>query len=140
MAATPLINGINYSWRDVTLMLFGVPVIGITEVSYSSKQTKTNEYGWGSEPISRGYGNVEYSGSITLFLDEWKNIISAAPNSDPKQIPFFDIQVVYGPSRAGSSTDVLQACEFMEDKIDLKQGEGKFLVQIPLIIGGIIHK
>ena len=55
--ATPLINGINYSWANVKVILFGVPVVGITKIEYKTKQKKENQYGAGYEPISRGYGN-----------------------------------------------------------------------------------
>src|SRR5438270_10321921 len=95
---TPLINGRNYSWANITVVLFGVPVVGIVKIDYKRKQKKTNNYGAGSQPVSRGYGNVEYDGSIDLYLDEWKRIIASAPNRDPLQIPPFDIQVVYGGS------------------------------------------
>ena len=91
MPATPLVNGTNYSWANVTLILFGVPVTGVTEISYSAKQKKENNYGAGVEPVSRGYGNKEYEGSISLYADVWKKIIAASPDRDPLQIAPFDI-------------------------------------------------
>jgi hypothetical protein len=139
MAAAPAINGTNYSWADITLILFGVPVTGIAEISYSAKQEKTNNYGFGTEPVSRGVGNVEYDASITLYQDTWKQIIDAAPNRDPKQIAPFNIQVVFGSSRTQLRTDILQYCEFLVDSMDAKQGDSKLLVKVPLIIAGIKH-
>ena len=62
--ATPLINGINYSWANITVIGLGVPFIGITKIDYNAKQEKTNNYGAGSQPVSRGYGRVEYEGSL----------------------------------------------------------------------------
>ena len=94
--ATPLINGINYSWAGIKLVLFGVPVVGITKISYSAKQKKDNNYGAGTEPVSRGYGNVEYEASIEIYMDEWKRIIAASPNRNPLAIAPFDVQVLYG--------------------------------------------
>jgi hypothetical protein len=52
MPATPLINGINYSWANITVVLFGVPVVGILKIDYKRKQKKENNYGFGSEPVS----------------------------------------------------------------------------------------
>ena len=52
--ATPLINGVNYSWSNIKFNLFGVPVVGITEINYTRKQNKENQYGAGVEPVSRG--------------------------------------------------------------------------------------
>jgi len=138
--ATPLINGINYAWAGVKVVLFGVPVVGITKISYNAKQKKENNYGIGTEPVSRGYGNVEYEGSIEIYLDEWKRIIASSPNRNPLAISPFDIQVLYGSNAiAPDQVDVLKAVEFMENPLDASQGDTKLVVTIPLIIGAIVR-
>lgn len=134
-----LINGVNYSWANVKFVLFGIPVVGITKIEYKKKQKKDNNYGMGTEPVSRGYGNNEYDAKITMYRDEWNRIIKAAPNADPLQAPFSDIQVVFGGSRVSACTDILQAAEFLEDPFTVGQGDTKIMVDIPLIIGGIVH-
>lgn len=134
-----LINGVNYSWQDVRLVLFGVPVRGITKIEYKAKQNKMNNYGVGIEPISRGYGNKEYEGSIELYLDEWKAIIAASPNTDPTAIDAFSIQVVYGSARTTARVDYLNMVEFLEDPLSTSQGDTSIKITIPLIIGGITH-
>ena len=139
MALVPLINGVNHSWNNVKLVLFGVPVMGITKIEYKVKQKKENNYGAGSEPTSRGYGNKEYEGKITLYREEWQAIIDASPLRDPLAIDFFDIQVVYGGTRVTPATDILQACEFLEDPLTVGQGDTKIMVEIPIIIGSIQH-
>jgi hypothetical protein len=138
--ANPLINGVNYSWSNVKLVLFGVPVIGVTSIEYKRKQTKENNYGFGTEPVSRGYGNKEYEGKITLYRDEWNQIIASSPSRDPLEIPFFDIQVSFEGSRVQASLDILRACEFLEDPFTVAQGDTKILVEIPIIIGQVEHK
>ena len=131
----PLINGINYSWANITLTLFGVPVVGITKIEYKRKQKKENNYGAGSQPTSRGYGNYEYEGSIELYVDEWKRIIASSPGRDPLAIPPFDIQVVFAGAGITAEKDVLRSVEFMEDPLTANQGDTKLMVSIPLIIG-----
>lgn len=133
--ATPLINGVNYSWANISVVLFGVPVVGIASISYKRKLKKENNYGANNQPISRGYGNYEYEGDIELYTDEWKRIISASPGRDPLKIAPFDIQVVYGGARLTGDRDILRAVEFMEDPLESKQGDTKLMVKIPLIIG-----
>lgn len=135
--ATPLINGINYSWANISLVLFGVPVVGITKIEYKRKQKKENNYGFGSQPVSRGYGNYEYEGSIEIYLDEWQRIIAASPSKDPLSITPFDIQVVYSGSGITAVKDVLRSVEFMEDNFTANQGDTKLMVTVPLIIGAI---
>lgn len=137
MPVTPLINGVNYSWGNVSLVLFGVPVVGITKIDYKRKQNKENNYGYGQEPISRGYGNFEYEGELELYTDEWKRIIAASPDRNPLLIPSFDIPVIFGGTRVLPEKDVLRAVEFLEDPLAAAQGDTKLLVTIPLIIGSI---
>lgn len=135
--STPIINGINYSWANVSLILFSTPVIGITEIDYKSKMDKKNNYGAGQQPVSRGYGNYEHDGSITLYLDTWKGIIASAPGRDPLLIAPFDIPVTFSGNGVLTTKDVLRACEFMENPFTGKSGDNKFTVKIPLVIGSI---
>jgi hypothetical protein len=137
MPATPLINGINYSWANIRVILFGVPVVGILKIDYKRKQKKENNYGFGSEPVSRGYGNKEYDGSIELYTDEWQRIVNASPNHDPMAIAPFDIQVSFSGSGVATTSHTLKSCEFTEDPFEAKQGDTKLTVNIPLIIAAI---
>ena len=137
MPAVPLINGVNYSNGNVSVILFGTPLTGIVSIDYKVKQKKDNNYGAGFEPVSRGYGMKEYEGSIEIYLEVWKGIIAAAPNRDPLQIPPFDIPVTYSGTGVTTSKDVLRAVEFMENPLESKSGDTKITVKIPLIIGGI---
>lgn len=135
--ATPLINGVNYSWANVSVILFGTPVVGIISIDYKVKQAKDNNYGAGSEPVSRGYGRKEYDANIELYTDTWKAIIAGSPNRDPLQIPPFDIPITFGGSGIIAEKDVLRAVEFMENPFEAKEGDTKLTVKIPLIIAGI---
>lgn len=137
--ATPLINGVSYGWGNVTLVLFGVPVVGITKIEYKKKQAKENLYGAGYKPVSRGYGRYEYEGSIELYTEEWKRIIAAAPDRDPLNIAPFDIQVVFAGTRVSPEKDVLKMCEFMEDPLSVNEGDTSIKVTIPLVIGDIVR-
>jgi len=137
MTLTPLINGINYDWASISLQLFGVPITGIAKISYSRKQKKENNYGAGPYPVSRGYGNVEYQGSIEMYMDEWKLIIANSPNRDPLSIPPFDITIIFGADGLTPGKDVLRKVEFLDDPFSASQGETKLMVTIPLIIAQI---
>lgn len=137
MPASILINGISYSWANIKLVLFGIPVVGITAINYKRKQKKENNYGSGTRPVSRGFGNEEYEGSITLYMEEWKKIIAASPSNNPLLIPRFDVPVVFSGNGVAYTTDILKSVEFMEDNMPAGQGDTKILVTVPLIIGDI---
>jgi hypothetical protein len=136
---TPLINGILYSWANVTLQIFGAPLVGATKISYKTAQKKENQYGLGVDPIGRGYGNKEYTASVDMYLDDLKRIIQAAANRDILAIPPFDIQVTWAsPSnRIQTLTDILRSCEFLENPVETSQGDTKSIVTLPLIVGRI---
>jgi hypothetical protein len=130
-------NGVNESWINLSVILFGVPLIGITKLTVTANQAKENNYGMGAEPVSRGYGRKEYSGSMTVYLDEIKKILSASPNRNLLDIPMFDIPLLFASSRTSPYKVVLKAVEFMSNGIDTTEGDTKILTEIPLVIGGI---
>lgn len=140
-----LVNGVNYSWSNVKMILFGIPVVGITKISYSRKQTRENGYGLGSEPVHRGYGRIEYSAEIEIYREELMRIAKGAPNNDILNISPFTITVLFGsiPGQGGlvvPQKDILHNCEFLEDNFSSSEGDTKILVTVPLIIAGITHE
>ena len=66
----PLINGTEYSWGDIATCINGVPVSGITAISYGEKQDVQNNYGAGRYPVSRSKGRIEATAKITLYMSE----------------------------------------------------------------------
>jgi len=136
---TPLINGVAYGWGNVQVMLFGNPLTSITKIEYNHKQEKQNIYGAGNEPVARGYGRVEYSGSIELKTDEWKQIIAASPASNPLNIAPFTIKVVMGGTNVLPTVDTLLMVEFMENPLESNEGDTSLTVKVPLIIGQIVR-
>ena len=133
----PLINGKSYSWADITFNIGGVPVAGITKISYKVSQEKQNNYGAGSEPVSRGKGNREYEASITLHMEEVERLLLAAPNRDLLKIPAFDINITYQADPTNIANHVLKNCEFTEDGTDIGQGDQVIEIELPLSIAGI---
>jgi hypothetical protein len=139
MAGTVMINGINYSSKNVFVSMFGAAITGITKIQYDNKQTKENNYGFGTAPISRGYGKEEFTGSLEMYADEWKNIIANAPLNEPLKIPPFIINVIFTGDGVNFSQDNLLFCEFLEDPLAVNAGDTKIMLTIPFILGGIQH-
>lgn len=133
----PLINGVVYSWSQIKVVLFGVPVVGIVSIDYKRKQDKKNVWGSGKKAIGRGYGKEECEASIEIYQDVLKQLIAAAPNRDLLSIPPFDIIVEYGNSVANLTIDTIYSCEFLEDSFDSKQGDTSMTVKLPLVVADI---
>jgi hypothetical protein len=132
-----LVNGVSYSWVHINFILYGVPVKGITKITWKKKSDKVNNYGAGPDPVSRGYGRNEYEASIELYREEWQRIIDISPNKDPLSIPPQDVPVVFGGSRVTAKTVVLQAVELLEDAFEANEGDTSLKISVPLIIAGV---
>jgi len=136
MAEITLEGGNGASWVSFTHTIDGVPTNGIQRVQYRRPTAKQNNYGAGRKPYNRTRGKIEYEGSITLFLDVVWALIQSSPNGQLADRPPFEMthRVQYG---ATSKTTVLKYVEFLEDGLDISEGDMNVLVDLPIIIGDI---
>ena len=112
--------------------------MGVSEITYEAKQDKVNNPGLGIEPVSRGHGVREYSGSIKIHMTDIQAIRNAVPGGKLLDLPAFDIIVLYGnPGRI--VTDILKQCEFTTDASGGASGDTLLESTLDLIIGDIIH-
>ena len=74
-----MINGTAYAWANIRTQLLGQTVTGITAISYGHKQDKANNYGAGTNPVSRSIGKREPNASNSLILKVMKRIQAAVP-------------------------------------------------------------
>ncbi len=131
----PLINGVAYSWGDVTFNIAGTPIVGIVSIDYKDAQTIENHYGAGQHPISRGYGNIEPTASIGLSRSAIESIRAASEVTGRLQdIGPFDIIVSFVPLNGGAVvTHRIRNCVFTEDSNAMAQGDTKNEVTLPLL-------
>jgi len=136
---TPLINGEAVSWAQITVNLLGVPLTGITAVSYEDMQEIMNNYGKGNYPVSRGFGKVESKASITLLAEEANALIDRAPIGRLQEIPEFDIVVAYLPvgSVEAPYSHTIRNCRFKGNNRKVKQGDTKVEVEYELVVSHI---
>lgn len=136
-----LINGISYSWGDISVQLVGVgpisPIIGITAIDYKEEQNMTNNPGAGNFPVSQGYGEFKYSGSIELYREELVSLQNIAALNKIQTFLPFSITVTYGNATQALTTDVLQSCIFMENIMSAKVNDTRLTTKINLLIGNI---
>lgn len=135
-----LINGTGYSWSTVGVNILGVKPVGITAISYKDKQDVQQNYGIGTEPVSRSRGKVEYEASITMHKVEVEALQQASPTGRIQDIPPFDIVVSFLPEGGKIVTHTLHNAQFTENGRDVKQGDMEIPIDLPLIISGISYK
>ena len=129
----PLINGVEYDWASVVLAINGVPVTGITAISYGEKQDVSNIYGAGRYPVARGKGRITPTAKITLLASEVLAIQSQSINRRLQDIAPFDITVTYMPDSGIIHTDKIRNCQFTENKRDVKEGDMSIGVELELV-------
>lgn len=137
--AAPLVNGTAYAFSTITLVLFGVPVAGVKNIKFLSKQEKANNWGSGVKAVSRGYGPEDHEASLTLDMAEVRRIQAAAPEGKLYKIPAFDYTIVYSGDGINFFTVVVRAAEFTEQSVDTSQGDMDTDVELPLIVGDIVY-
>ena len=138
MALQPLINGTAYSWSQIAITIGGRPLTDVTAISYTVTQEKTNNYGIGNQPTSRGRGRKEYEASITLRLGELEAIRNSVLSRDILDIAPFNITVSFLPEDGTLPVNhILKNAEFTANPVDVSEGDTSIELEIPLIIAGV---
>ena len=128
-----LVNGVAYDWSNIICSILGRPVIGITNITYASTQDMENNYGAGCFPITRGYGNVVATASITLTIEEVENLQTIAPDGMLQNIPEFDIIVMYMSNLTNPKTHIIKNCRFTTNQRTMNQNDMNSVVEITLL-------
>ena len=132
------VNGEEYAFADVELVIGQTSVTGFEAVSYTETQEKTNVIGKGDRPVARGRGTRNAEGSITLHQSEVRALLaSAGPGKGLLDLKPFEVAVTYGSDPATAVSDRLGYCEFTEQAMALAVGDNYMAVELPLIIGNI---
>ena len=142
----PRINNFSYGWSNISILINSVlPTIGITAISYKQKNDLKPVYAFGNTPVSYSMSNIEFEGSIELLKEELPALQLAARTQNPLNIegdisgilPFTIIISYLKPDNSGTTTDTLVDVMFLENGVDVKQGDGTVIVKIPIILSQI---
>ena len=140
-AVKTVINSLGklVGWNSVTFRLLGRDVIGIAKIQYNDEQVSANAHGAGKYPVGIEDGNYTAAASVDLFNEEFRALQDALPSGGRIQdIEPFDITVSYlnGSNRVN---DVLHNVRFLNNGVDVKQGDGKIVRSFNLAITHITH-
>ena len=129
-----IVNNVSYSWSMVELTapkLTGSgnanPVIlqGVTGIKYNIKKNIKTNYGLGGEPVSRGFGNREYSASITMDYNTQVQLRNMSGSL--MSIGEFDLVISFanemGTEDWSQETVTLKGCIFSEDGLEVNQDD-----------------
>lgn len=133
MAGT-IVNNVAYSWAMIELSAPALtgssdanPVIlqGVSAIKWNHKlNTKTN-YGLGGKPVNRGFGNHEYTASITM--DYNTQVQLRALQGSLTALGEFDLVISFandlGTDDWTTETVTLKGCLFNEDGMEAQQDD-----------------
>ncbi len=128
------VNGREYSWGDVTVVMGGRDVARIRGIKYLSKQEAEYLHAKGNKPIGIQKGNISFSGEITILQSELNSLMLLS-----KSKTLFDLNlnivVCYGDATKGEpmTIDKIYGAQFTEIDKGLKQGDAFMEVTLPFL-------
>ena len=131
-----MINGQEYAWEDIEVVVAGRLVVGIQAISYTSRKVHENVYGRGAKPVAITRGKEEFEGSITLLQSEVEALQSALEKGkNLTNIAPFNVSVAYTPNGEGDLVvDTLIGCRFNEIAKSHGTEEMNMIVELPLTV------
>jgi len=140
-----IINGRQYEWADISLILGGRDVTGIRGIKYKEKQEKELMYGKGNQPLSIQKGNKSYEGEITVTQSELETLkLLARQQTLRSSILGLNLNAVvcYGNPLKGDAmiTDRLYGIQFTEEEKSMSQGDKNMEITLPFICTDIQYQ
>lgn len=135
-----IINGREYEFADLTLILAGRDVTGFRGIKYSTKQEKEPVYGKGNNALSIQKGNKSHDGEITLTQSEYETLVLLGGGS----VLNLNLNAVlaYGNPSAGDTLiyDAIYGIQFTEESKEFKQGDKFAEIKLPFLALDIKHQ
>lgn len=127
-----MINGREYEWADITLILGGTDITGIRAIKYTEKAEKEAIYGKGRHAHSIQTGTVSVEGEITILQSDYESLVAASQGRSVLSLSM-DAQVSYGNPPDAIITDRILGIQFTEAGKDTKQGDKMLEIKLPFI-------
>ncbi|MEO0625565.1 MAG: hypothetical protein AAFY91_01160 [Bacteroidota bacterium] len=123
-------------WKDITVVLLGRNVAGLTNIKYKRKVTKERQYGRGNQAQFILSGNEEISGTITILQDELEALVEAIDTANPTAKitdVSFDIVVNYENDQGVATTDIVRGAQLEEYEKGMTQGDTHMKIEMPFM-------
>ena len=127
-----IINNVAYAWSMITLSSTALGIDegsttleGVSAIKWSKKRKVESNYGMGGRPVSRGFGNITYTASITM--DYATQQLLRSVYGSLLEIGEFDLIISFANPMAGedwtTTTVTLKGCIFTEDCLESQQDD-----------------
>lgn len=127
------INGREYEWGDLTLILANRDMIRFRGLKYTRKIEREAVYAKGSTPHAIQSGNESFEGEIKMLQSEYQKLVRAGKGSIfPLML---DALASYGNPTKGNAmiTDRIESLRFTEAAKEFNQGDKFMEITLPWI-------
>ena len=136
-----IINNVAYSWSMITLASTALAIEegsttleGVSGIKWSKKRKIESKEGMGGRPVSRGFGNITYTASMTTDYATQQALRSASGSL--MDIGEFDLIVSFANPMASedwaTTTVTLKGCIFSEDGMESQQDDTNIVHEFDL--------
>lgn len=133
-----MINGEEYSFEDIRIILDGEPIVGFDSIEYDTDKEHFNMNGKGNKPVSARRGKESYSASLGLFQSVLEKLQRRLPKGKKlTDMRGFNVVVAYAPEGGIVTTDILHYCRITKVTKGLKSSSGEDSYALPLLPGDI---
>lgn len=135
------VNNVSYSWSMIQLTCPALTgsndanpdiLSGVTGIEYNIRRNIGVNYGLGGNPSSRGFGNKEYTGSITMDYNTLSQLRGA--KGSLMDLGEFDLVISFANPEIGTTEDAdaskwvthtvtMKGCFFNEDGLSVTQDD-----------------
>jgi len=137
------INGREYEWADISIIIGGMPIIGFTAISYKKGVEKEVLFAKGRKGHTIQRKNETVEGSITFTQTQLEMLRAASLPFGGILYARFDIVVSYGaetPQQVPKvQTDTIKGAEFTEYEKGMNQGDGSMEIAMPFLALDLIE-
>lgn len=120
------INGKEYAFGDITVVMWGRPVVGLLEINYKTSKEKSPLQAHGRIAKSIQHGKRTTDGTIVVTQSELVAMNRAARQKSYKDVLDVDVDIVmsYMPEDSTAITvDIIRCASFKEIPMGMKEGD-----------------
>ncbi len=137
--AVTLVNGTAFDYTQIVIAYLGVPLAGVSSITYAEEQEKVNNMAAGNRPVSRGRAGIDASASLEISMNDVEAIRDAAPDGSLLKLPASDIIVTFGNPQS-IQVHVLKNAEFIDDGVETSVGDTDIRRTFNLVISEVIYR
>lgn len=132
-----MINGMEYAFEDVEVVINGLPLDGFTNVQYGTKKDHKNVHARGNKPVAMARGKKDSEpGILTILQSQFEAFQAKAPKgSDPCDWAPFPMVVAYAPTGGVIIRDVVPHCRVNSFKKGMSTEDGHMTIDLNLTTG-----